>query len=369
MTHQAAVDISRSAIRATNSVRIGAEMEWLVHHGDDLSQAVDAAAVLTAALKGGPLPANGQLTVEPGGQIELSTEPHSGPVQLTTALERDVVEVRRRLARAGYVMAALGLDPIRPPVRSLHSPRYDAMEAFFEATTPIGRRMMCSTASLQINVDFGHHPERTWTRLTDAAPALAAMFANSPMVDGRPGSERLRIWRSTDPTRPSLVDPPTADTWVDYVLDSLVIDYPASTATISEPHTLRDRLNSGSKISDGEIRHHMSTLFPPIRPRGFLEIRILDALPRVQRAAAIIAVWLLATQDDVPQFGPHVGERWAQAIDYGPSADGLSDEIDELRTWIVRAGASYPAAIAGLESLDHRPHPGTDVEIVEQSIE
>src|SRR5439155_19682308 len=103
----------------------------------------------------GPLPADSQVTVEPGGQLELSTTPFADPGAAIDALRRDHAAVRAELSRQGLGMACLGADPVRAPSRINPRSRYAAMESYFAATGngPSGRVMMCSTASLQINLD------------------------------------------------------------------------------------------------------------------------------------------------------------------------------------------------------------------------
>ena len=90
-----------------------------------------------------------------------------------------------RFADHGLALVPLGLDPIREPVRTLDVERYQDMERHFLDVSPSGVRMMNLTASLQLNIDFGPEPARTWQRANAVAPLLAAAFANSPTTDGR----------------------------------------------------------------------------------------------------------------------------------------------------------------------------------------
>ena len=280
------------AFAPSADVRIGAEVEWLVYDRSDVSRQIDAARVTHIAA--GQLPAGGTVTIEPGGQVELVTTPHDGPRRLIDAIETDTRALARRFNEHGLALVALGLDPIRDAVRTLDVARYEEMERHFLDVSPAGVRMMNLTASLQLNIDFGPDPLRAWQRANSLAPVLAAAFANSPTVDGAdfdPVSQRMRIWAATDPTRtrPVGADPVA---WADYVLDALVIA-PAHVGRF------RDWLDQPTPPMVDDLDRHISTLFPPVRPRGYLEFRMLDALPAPGRAAAIATIWAVMTNDDV----------------------------------------------------------------------
>src|SRR5262249_6440899 len=140
-----------------------------------------------------------------------------------TRLAADVAAVRDALREAGLVLGGVGLDPVRPARRQLTLPRYDAMATFLGL--PYGALMMCSTASIQVNLDLGEQPATRWERAHALGPVLLAAFANSPLSAGRPCgwmSGRQAVWHNLDPTRTGLVpaggDP--ADDWARYLLDA-----------------------------------------------------------------------------------------------------------------------------------------------------
>ncbi|HEY8702694.1 MAG TPA: glutamate-cysteine ligase family protein, partial [Arthrobacter sp.] len=125
-----------------------------------------------------------------------------------------------------------------------------------------------------------------WKRLHNLLPVLVAMFANSPFLHGLPNgwnSNRQRIWLAMDPTRTATV-PPSADprlAWARYALDALVLCIPSVTASWTAPRglTMRNWLRGeGPRAATlADLEYHLTTLFPPVRPRGFLEIRVIDA--------------------------------------------------------------------------------------------
>jgi glutamate--cysteine ligase len=271
----------------------GVEVERLVHDVSNPRFPVPVARVSDAmAVSGGPLPGGGVISFEPGGQLEVSSACAPDLPTLVVATRADLAVVEARLAGGGLCFGEVALDPGRPSVRSLDHPRYAAMEQHFDRFGPAGRTMMCSTASLQISLDAGFdHPGSTgaaqrWARLHNLLPVLVAMFANSPFHHGVPGgwhSNRQRIWLTMDPTRTTAV-PPSADprlAWARYALDALVLCIPSEKACWNAPRglTMRKWLRGeGPRPATlDDLEYHLTTLFPPVRPRGFMEIRVIDA--------------------------------------------------------------------------------------------
>jgi glutamate--cysteine ligase len=271
----------------------GVEVERLVHDVSNPRFPVPVARVSEAmAAWEGPLPGGGVITFEPGGQLEVSSACAPGLPALVAATRADLAAVEAVLADAGLCFGGVALDPGRPPVRSLDHPRYAAMEHHFDRSGSAGRTMMCSTASLQISLDAGFDNSgstgaaQRWERLHNLLPVLGAMFANSPFLHGVPSgwhSNRQRIWLATDPTRTAAVprdeDPRLA--WARYALDALVLCIPSEAASWKAPRglTMRNWLSGeGPRPATlDDLRYHLTTLFPPVRPRGFMEIRVIDA--------------------------------------------------------------------------------------------
>lgn len=334
-----------SAFPPSGDVRIGAEVEWLVFDRSDPSR--DVAASMTAAIAAGSLPAGGTITVEPGGQVELVTVPHVDPRRLVDAIEVDTVALSARFDEHDLVLVPLGLDPIRAPRRSLDLPRYVGMERYFEKVSPAGIEMMCLTASLQLNIDFGSDPATTWRHADSLAPLLSAAFANSPTLDGtnpRPVSQRQRIWAATDTTRTRPVGSMLVD-WPAYVLDSRVMlrDGPDGLEPILDRLVFRDWLDHHEPPTTDDLALHLTTLFPPLRPRGYLELRMIDALPSEGRAAAIATVWSLLTDADIGERAVEVcrtiADPWHVARDTGladPELRAVTTAVLEAATDSVR---------------------------------
>ena len=317
---QAAEHIHGICLKTGPPRRIGVELEWLVRDARDPALPVTAeriAAAVTAfgadmgpqglpsSARPGVLPSGGLLTTEPGGQLELSSLPADSLNECVRSVAADAGVLRAAAADAGLELTGVGLDPLRPPRRVLNLPRYAAMEAFFDRGGPWGRQMMCATASVQVCLDAGDESDgpagyrSRWRLLHAIGPVLVAAFANSPLRRGRPTgwrSSRQQVWAHMDPGRtrpPSLNGRSNGDpraAWARYALDAQVMCVrSAGTDDWSAPPglTLREWvrggvLEGGERLrapTDEDIAYHLSTLFPPVRPRGHFELRMIDAQP------------------------------------------------------------------------------------------
>lgn len=320
---------------------IGIELEWIVHHADDPRRPLDAER-LTAALgpyaprtlnkesPAVPLPAGSPLTLEPGGQVEISTLPQPSLRQLFDTAEADLAFLSELLSSAGFVLGDRATDQHRRPRRLLNTPRYTAMEQAFRPIGPHGLTMMCATAGLQVCLDVGEPDTAAtrWAAVSALGPVLVAAFANSP-GDGW-ASARMRAVLGTDPPRSSpsrIVADPAAD-WARRVLDTpvLCVRDDSDHWTTPEGMSFADWL-AGARPeapTTDDLDYHLSTMFPPVRPHGYLEVRYLDA----QRGdgwrtpVALLAA-LLSTPDTVDAVLDAclpVGDRWLPA-----ARDGLAD--------------------------------------------
>ncbi len=242
--------------------------------------------VLDSVKKPGVLPGAGLLTLEPGGQVELSTAPAKGLSDCIAATSGDLAILHEAFADAGLVLTGHGIDPLRRPSRVLDLPRYAAMEEYFDRDGHWGRLMMCSTASVQVCVDAGLENGGKsgyvfrWRLLHALGPVLVAAFANSPLQRGQPTGwkcTRQFVWSRLDPGRtrsPAGAEPAGQAA------------RPAGTAGRAVPgETVRPREpgHSAAPVPAGptadDLSYHLSTLFPPVRPRGHLELRMIDAQP------------------------------------------------------------------------------------------
>ena len=291
---------------SSGPMKVGIEQEWHTYDVARPARHLTPIEVLDAATAGGPLPRGSAVTVEPGGQVELATPPSDPWWGALDAIRIDGAAVRARLAEAGLVAVGVGMDLFREPARTLTKPRYDAMQAYFDEWGPEGRRMMSSCASIQVNVDSGDAAAlaRRWDVAHRIGPAMAAAFACSPGPLHR--SERLATWNGIDPTRtkPVLASGRLTEDWADYVLAArlmLLHNADDSCTPVAVPLTFGEWVDdgiAGRQPTIADLEYHCTTLFPPVRPRGWLEVRWLDCLPAgVAEVASAAVVALLADEE------------------------------------------------------------------------
>jgi glutamate--cysteine ligase len=393
---EAAAHVHGICLKTGPPSRVGVELEWLVRDARDPAFPVEAERIAEAVAAFGAVPGLGTrdttgatgvvprasrvgmavlpggaaLTVEPGGQLEISSLPAPSLAECVTDAAADLAALREATSAAGLELAGFGLDPIRPPRRILRRPRYAAMEAFFDRGGPWGRQMMCSSASVQVCVDAGDSSDGTsgfrwrWRLVHALGPVLVAAFANSPLRAGKPTgwrSTRQQVWSHLDPgrTRPPADDTDPRAAWSAYALDADVMCVPGpETADWTAPEglTFRQWLASGTPrpVRDSDLEYHLTTLFPPVRPRGHLELRMIDAqqgdrwiVPlAVATALCDDAEAARAAMEATAPLSAHA-DPWTVAAQCGPgdpamaqaSRDCFSAAIDTLN----RMGA--PAAV------------------------
>ena len=281
--------------------KIGAELEWLVRDLRDplLPVSLDKIRQILSRLeRPGVLPGAGLLTLEPGGQVELSTAPAKNLSECVAAASGDLAVMREAFGQDGLALTGFGLDPLRPPRRVLDLPRYAAMEQYFDRRGHWGRLMMCSTASVQVCVDAGTAAADAsgcsfrWRLLHALAPILVSAFANSPLRRGKPTGwkcTRQLVWERLDPCRthapagaePALGAEDALSGWVSYAMDADVLcvrEPDGQPWTVPAGLSFRDWLRQSGPTAD-DLTYHLSTLFPPVRPRGHFELRMIDAQP------------------------------------------------------------------------------------------
>jgi glutamate--cysteine ligase len=341
---------------------LGAELEWVVQHSGNPHRALEAqhlAEALGAHVPNSlvpdspqtPLPYGSTVTVEPGGQLEISSPPRASLTELIATVEGDIAALTDLLGPAGLVLTGLGSDPHRPSRRLIDLPRYAAMETAFDRIGPMGRAMMCSTAAVQVCLDAGTPSDVAlrWAALHGLGPVLVAAFANSPWLGGRRtgwASSRMQAWFALDPARtwPSPVnwDPavdwdPAAD-WARRALDTPLLcrRRPWGSWEVPRGVTFADWLSGAlpGRPSTADLDYHLTTLFPPVRPHGYLEVRYLDTQPEGQWLVPVAVLAALLADPSVTAAArdacaPAAG-RWLQAAERGLRDDTLAAAATEV---------------------------------------
>ncbi|MEU0596906.1 ergothioneine biosynthesis glutamate--cysteine ligase EgtA [Streptomyces sp. NPDC006393] len=359
---------------------VGVEVEWLVHelrtpHVPVAPERLEAAY---AALRTVPL--RSALTVEPGGQLELSSPPAASLMECIGTVSADLDAVRAVLAEGGLRLVGIGHDPWHTPRRFLRERRYDALETCLDRGGPAGRHMMCTTASVQVCLDAGHEEPgplghvRRWWLAHQLGPVLVAVFANSPLLGRRPTgwlSTRQLLWTEIGPGRAGAppLDGAPRTAWARHVLDAPVMCVRDDSGPwqVPEALTFRDWIRSGRPRppTRDDLEYHMTTLFPPVRPRGHLELRMIDAQPGDDGWIVPLAV-TTALFDD-----PEAAETAYRAVK--PLAErtlALPAPHNPLWTDAARTGLADPelheAAIACfVAALEALPRIGATAEVTD----
>jgi glutamate--cysteine ligase len=313
---------------------VGTELEWLVCDDANPSAPVPfdrVSGILDRLKDAGSMPKAGLLTLEPGGQVELSSAPAKDLVSCVAAASEEMGVLRQAFAAEGLTLTGHGLDLHRPPSRVLDLPRYAAMEKFFDRHGPWGRLMMCSTASVQVCIDAGLDDRSTsgyqfrWRLMHALGPVLVAAFANSPLRQGKPTGwkcTRQLVWSRLDPYRtrapqgaeptwpaepgpnPHNFDADPRQDLIDYAMDAEVLclrQPDGQPWTVPSGLTFRDWLR-GARLNGSELpgptaddlSYHLTTLFPPVRARGHLELRMIDQQPGDGWIIPVVLVTALA---------------------------------------------------------------------------
>ncbi|MGV9842369.1 ergothioneine biosynthesis glutamate--cysteine ligase EgtA [Streptomyces fungicidicus] len=358
--------------------RLGVEVEWLVHELRDprLPVSPQRLEAVYAALRTVPL--RSALTVEPGGQLELSSPPAASLMECVGTVSADLDAVRAVLRRDGLAIVGLGHDPWHTPRRFLRAPRYDAMEACLDRTGPAGRAMMCTSASVQVCLDAGYEEPgplghvRRWWLAHQLGAVLVAAFANSPIAGGRPTgwlSTRQLRWAQIGTGRAGgpVLDADPRGAWARHVLDSPVMCVRRDDGPWHVPDglTFREWTRSPRPPTRDDLDYHATTLFPPVRPRGHLELRMIDAQPGDDGWIVPLAV-AAALFDD-----PEAAETAYRAVKpLAERAHGMPAPHNPLWRDAARVGLADPelrevAAACFAAALRALPRLGATTEVVD----
>lgn len=230
------------------------------------------------------------------------------------------------------------------------------MTRYFDTIGPSGVRMMRQTAATQLSLDAGRQPEERWRLLSDLAPYLTAIFANSPRYAGRDTGDqsfRARCWRLLDPSRTGIphADGSAVESYTRFALDAVDM---TRTDAAGAYRTFGDWV-SDDVATEAQWENHLTTLFPEVRPRGHLELRSIDAVePTLVGAALVLVAGLVYDPDSAREARELLGaadeEMLTRAAHCGLRDRALFDRCQALIEIGLRgARALGPYVIAGAE--------------------
>ena len=250
----------------------------------------------------------GAISLEPGGQFELSGAPLDDAHATADELDRHLTVARSVAEPLGIGFLALGMSPkwslAETPIMPKH--RYAIMARYMPKVGTRGLDMMFRTATVQVNLDFMSEKDMVAKMRVGLAlqPAITALFANSPFTDGKLNgllSARSEIWRHTDGARTGMLsfvfEPGMGfERYVDYALDVPLYflkrggNY-QDVAGASFRDLLAGRLKEapGERATIADWANHLSTIFPEVRLKRYLEMRGADVGPP-ERIVALAAL-------------------------------------------------------------------------------
>ena len=258
------------------------------------------------ALKG----PDGNVSLEPAGQLELSGAPLENLHQTCAETGRHLNQVKAIGEELGLGYLGMGMwpDKTRDELPIMPKGRYDIMLRHMPRVGSMGLDMMLRTCTIQVNLDYASEADMVQKFRTSLAlqPLATALFANSPFTEGKPNgflSYRSHIWSDTDPARTGMLpfvfeDGFGYERYVDYMLDvPMYFVFRDGKYIDAAGHSFRDFMAGKLAVLPGELPRmsdwadHLSTAFPEVRLKSFLEMRGADGGPW-NRICALPALWV-----------------------------------------------------------------------------
>jgi glutamate--cysteine ligase len=299
----------------------------------------------------------GAISLEPGGQFELSGAPVETVHQTCSELMAHLAQVKEVARPLGLGFLGLGMTPnwSRAEVPVMPKGRYRIMTAYMPTVGKLGLDMMYRTCTVQTNLDYSSEADMVIKLRVALAlqPIATAMFANSPFTEGRPNgflSFRSEIWRDTDPDRSGMLpwafEPGMGfERYVDYALGVPMYfikrgDHYIDVAGLSFRDLMAGRLSTlpGEHATISDWANHVSTIFPEVRLKRYLEMRGADGGPW-RRLPALPAYWAGILYDD-----QSLGAAWELVKGW------TAAERQRFRDEVPKRG--FAARIAGRDALE-----------------
>jgi len=283
-----------------------------------------------------PFPQGGLLALEPGGQTELSLPPISDWGQMSALVHQWMEALTEEALALDLCLLPVGILPGEPDPEGwedVPKARYSIMGPHMRRSGSLGRTMMKCTAGVQANVDV-HSPEdfqARWKALWRLCPLILALSASSPREGWH--SFRYKVWRNTDSDRcffvPGALDPGFGmENWIHWAKKvPVMLRSVAKGWFAGSGRTFEEVMNSDT-MTLGDWDLHLSTLFPEVRYKGWLEMRTPDNLPPLGAAALGVLVAAMTVEEGA--------QRWLE--------EHVSGEMDWFRLMAAAARGQLPAS-------------------------
>ncbi|HEU4403306.1 MAG TPA: glutamate-cysteine ligase family protein [Candidatus Polarisedimenticolia bacterium] len=297
------------------------------------------------------------ITLEPGGQIELSGAVHRTLAPMRDELANYLQETDEVSRPLGIAWLGLGLHPLTPleEIRWIPKARYAIMRDYLPRRGRLAHVMMKQTACIQVNLDYASEADAADKMRTAMAlsPLVTALYANSPLTEGRLNgymSYRTMVWRDTDPDRCGLLpfvfkDGAGFADYLDYALDVPMFFVVRGDSWMpANGMTFRRFIKKGFEgqrptLADFEL--HLTTLFPEVRLKRYIEVRGADSGDPAS-CLALAALWKGILYD-----GASRRAAWEMVREMTfKERDGLLEEIARLGPAAPLPGARAKAGAA-----------------------
>jgi glutamate--cysteine ligase len=285
------------------------------------------------------------ISLEPGGQFELSGAPLKDIHDICNETGQHLMEVKQVADQLNLGFLGLGFDPMwrREDIPVMPKGRYDVMRAYMPKKGRLGLDMMLRTCTIQANLDFDSEADMVMKFRTSLAlqPIATALFANSPFTEGKPNgflSARANVWTDTDPDRTGMLDFVFEDgfgyeRYADYALDApMYFAKRGETYVDLSGQSFRAFMDGkldalpGDRATAQDWADHLTTLFPEVRLKQYLEMRGADGGPW-SRICALPALWAGILYD-----APSLAAAWDLCKDWD-----IADH-ERLRRDVTRLG-------------------------------
>jgi len=294
------------------------------------------------------------VSLEPGGQLELSGAPLESIHETCDEVNVHLREVRAVADKIGVGFIGLGAAPIwrHEDMPVMPKGRYRLMTDYMDRVGSMGKTMMYRTCTVQVNLDFASEADMVRKLRVALAlqPVATALFANSPFIDGAPNGQkswRSRVWRDLDADRTGMLpfvfeDGFGFEAWVDYALDvPMYFVYRDGRYIDALGQSFRDFLQGKLPALPGEVptlsdwADHLTTIFPEARIKKFIEMRGADGGPW-RRLCALPAFWVGLTYDQgALDAAWDLVRDWdaetREALRVAAARDGLQAQVGDIR--------------------------------------
>jgi glutamate--cysteine ligase len=308
------------------------------------------------------------VSLEPGGQFELSGAPLETIHDICSETGKHLEEVKTVADELGVGFLGLGFDPMwsRAEVPVMPKGRYDIMRAYMPKVGSLGLDMMLRTCTIQANLDFASEEDMVAKFRTSLAlqPIATALFANSPFTEGKPNgflSARANVWTDTDADRTGMLDFVFEDGFGFEAYVRYALKVPMYFAKRGDKYIdlsgrsfeafMRGELSElpGQKPKMKDWADHLTTIFPEVRLKTYLEMRGADGGPW-SRICALPALWTGIFYDaDALAYAWDLCKSWTRE-------DRAKLRVDVARTGLKGEVAGRPIQQVAEEMVDIARH-------------